>query len=64
MRVTSDPAGAVAKRQVFRPLGESAQVTGSAPQDGETIGFIGERAAPEAGRYTTNKLASAFKCET
>ena len=54
MRVTSNPAGAVAKRQVFRPLGESAQVTGSAPQDGETIGFIGERAAPEAGLIFLN----------
>lgn len=54
VRVTSNPAGAVAKRQVFRPLGESAQVTGSAPQDGETIGFIGERAAPEAGLVFLN----------
>ena len=54
VRVTSNPAGAVAKRQVFRPLGESAEVTGSAPQDGETIGFIGERAAPEAGLIFLN----------
>ena len=54
VRVTSNPAGAVAKRQVFRPLGESAEVTGSAPQDGETIGFIGERAAPEAGLVFLN----------
>lgn len=54
VRVTSSPAGAVAKRQAFRPLGESAQVTGSAPQDGETIGFIGERAAPEAGLVFLN----------
>ena len=51
VRVTSNPAGAVAKRQVFRPFGESAQVTGSAPQDGETIGFIGERAAPASENY-------------
>ena len=54
VRVTSDPAGAVAKRQVFRPLGESAEVTGASPQDGETIGFIGERAAPEAGLIFLN----------
>ena len=28
VRVTSNPAGGVAKRQAFRPLGESAEVTG------------------------------------
>jgi RHS repeat-associated protein len=49
IRVTSDAAGALAKRVSYRPFGETQAVSGPAANDNETRGWIGATADPETG---------------
>jgi RHS repeat-associated protein len=54
VRVTSDAAGALSKRQHYHAYGEQIAVSGPGANDGETKGYIGEAADAETGLIYLN----------